>query len=463
MSVKLNNSPVVSAAPRRPLRWLAGLGRLAVLLAGLAATACSGKPDAPEAAMGTTPAIAPAAVVYTCPMHPQIIRDKPGDCPICGMNLVKRASLMTTVPTPGAAAGANTAGGIVPASNEQVLSRVRLVQPSPTADSATAIVAPGTITYDPRRFENVAARFAGRIERLYVRYQFQPVRAGQKLFDIYSPELVTEQQNLLFLLKANDPDDRALLNASRQKLQLLGLSAAQVGVVEQRGRPQLSVSVFSPVSGYVMETGPAAGGASAMSPPTNTAPAGTALEQTAPLAIQEGQYVERGQRVLQVANTDQVWARLQLYARDVAAVQPGQSVEITLNDRPQAPALQARVALLEPVLAGDAATVTARVYLPNPGGQLKIGQLVTGRITPPAVSGLWVPATAVVDLGTRQVVFRQQPDSPRLLAVAVVTGARRGTQVQVVRGLRPNDRIAENGQYLVDSESFIKPVADAQQ
>ena len=456
MSVKLNNSPATSA-PRRPLRRLAGL---AVLFAGLAVLACSGKKSLREAATG---AATPAAAVYTCPMHPQIIRNEPGDCPICGMNLVKRASLMSSLPVPVAAAGADSAGGIVPASNEQVLSRVRLVQPSPTADSATAIVAPGIITYDPRRFENVAARFGGRIERLYVRYQFQPVRAGQKLFDIYSPELVTEQQNLLFLLKTNDPDDRALLTASRQKLQLLGLSAAQVRAVERRGRPQLSVSVFSPVSGYVMETAPATpGGALGMSQPGSTTPAGTALEQAAPLTIREGQYVERGQRVLQVANIDQVWARLQIYARDVAAVQSGQPVEITLNDRPQALALHARVALLEPVLAGDAATVTARVYLPNPGGQLKIGQLVTGRITPPAVSGVWVPATAVVDLGTRQVVFRQQSDSPRLLAVAVVTGARRGTQVQVVHGLRSNDRIAENGQFLVDSESFIKPVADAQ-
>ncbi|WP_158011031.1 efflux RND transporter periplasmic adaptor subunit [Hymenobacter lapidarius] len=460
--MKLNNSPA-SAAKRRPSRWLAGLGRLAVLLAGLAATACSGKPDAPA---GDPAAATPAAeaAVYTCSMHPQILRDEPGDCPICGMNLVKKANMMTTVPVPAASATGTNAGGTVPAPDEQVLSRVQLVQPSPTADSATTIIAPGAIAYDPRRFENVAARFGGRIERLYVRYQFQPVRAGQKLYDIYSPELVTEQQNLLFLLKTNDPDDRALLKASRQKLMLLGLTAAQVRAVEQRGRPQLSVSVFSPVSGYAMETGPAvAAGASGMSQQNSAVPEGTALEQTAQLAIREGQYVERGQRVLQVANTDQVWARLQLYARDVAAVQPGQPVEITLNDRPQSPALQARVALLEPVLAGDAATVTARVYLPNPGGQLKIGQLVTGRITPPAASdGLWVPATAVVDLGTRQVVFRQQPDSPRLLAVAVVTGARRGTQVQVVRGLRPDDRIAENGQYMVDSESFIKPVADAQ-
>ena len=457
MSVKPNNRPAALS-----LWWPGGWRALplaAGLLTGLAVAACSTKQQPAEMA-------APAAAdVYTCSMHPQIIRNAPGDCPICGMTLVKKVSATAPAALPTAAESRADSSAVVPAPNEQVLSRVRLVRPSRTAIAAV-ITAPGTIAYDPRRFENVAARFGGRIERLYVRYQFQPVRAGQKLYDIYSPELVTEQQNLLFLLQTHDPDDQALLNASRQKLRLLGLSAAQVRAVEQRGRPQLRVNVFSPVSGYVMETAPPAAtpaGLAAMSQPGGVAPAGAALEQAAPLAIREGQYVVRGQRVFQVVNTDQVWALLQVYARDVDAVRPGQPVEITQNDQPQAPPIKATIGLLEPVLAGDAATATARVYLPNPDGQLKIGQLVTARITQAAAAGLWVPATAVVELGTRQVVFRQQPRSARLLAVSVVTGPRRGTQVQVVRGLRAEDQIAENGQYLVDSESFIKPVADVPQ
>ena len=459
MSVKSNNNPA-AMNPRWPALWRA-LPLAGILLAGVMVASCSPKKTEPE-----TTATTVAADIYTCPMHPDIIRHEPGQCPVCGMNLVKKTRVRpadaSTKPMPAADKDGLTA--VVPAPNEQVLSRVRLIRPSRTAESAV-ITAPGTIAYDPRRFENVAARFGGRIERLYVRYQFQPVRAGQKLYDIYSPELVTEQQNLLFLVQTHDPDDKALLNASRQKLQLLGLSAAQVRAVEQRGRPQLSLSVFSPVSGYVMETAaPTAttAGAPAMGQAGSSTPAGAALEQAAPLAIREGQYVTRGQGVFQVVNTDRVWARLQVYARDVAAVQPGQPVEVTLNDQPQAPPIKATIALLEPVLAADVATVTARVYLPNPDGLLKIGQLVTARITQAAAAGLWVPATAVVELGTRQVVFRQQSDSPRLLAVPVVTGPRRGTQVQVVRGLRADDQIAENGQYLVDSESFIKPVADVQ-
>lgn len=458
MSAKSNNS--AAAMSLRWPGWWRALPLAALLLVGLVVESCSSKKRVPETAAAT------AAAVYTCPMHPDIIRHEPGQCPVCGMNLVKKASSRPA----GAATKSmpptdkNDLAAVVPNPNEQVLSRVRLIRPSRTAEAET-ITAPGAIAYDPRRFENVAARFGGRIERLYVRYQFQPVRAGQKLYDIYSPELVTEQQNLLFLLQTHDPDDQALLNASRQKLRLLGLSAAQVRAVEQRGRPQLSLSVFSPVGGYVMESAAkvlpnaAPGMNSAQQPVAGSA----ALEQAAPLAIREGQYVDRGQGVFQVVNTDQVWALLQVYARDVAAVRPGQPVEITRNDQPQAPPMRGKVALLEPVLAGDAATVTARVYLPNPAGQLRIGQLVTARIAAPVSAGLWVPATAVVELGTRQVVFRQQSDSPRLLAVPVVTGARSGTQIQVVRGLGANDWIAESGQYLVDSESFIKPVADVQQ
>ncbi|WP_426059160.1 efflux RND transporter periplasmic adaptor subunit [Hymenobacter sp. B1770] len=452
MSVNWNNSLTARA------QWL-----VIALLAGALLGGCAEQKGADEAA-GTSA----ATDVYTCPMHPEIIRNEPGKCPVCGMHLVKKAGSPPASPASAStrATGPNDSAR-VPSPNEQVLSRVRLIRPVRAAEAA-AITAPGAITYDPRRIENIAARFAGRIERLYVSYSFQPVRRGQKLYDIYSPELVTEQQNLLFLLQTNDPDDHALLQASRQKLRLLGLSAAQVRAVEQRRRPQLSISVYSPVSGYVME--PAAqpnssGAASSMiaAPMPGPSSTGAALEQTAPLAIREGQYVERGQRVFQVVNTDQVWARLQVYAADVAAVQRGQPVEITLNDQPDAPPRRATIALLEPVLAGDAATVTARVYLPNPGGQLKIGQLVTARISLPAAAGLWVPATAVVELGTRQVVFRQQARSSRLLAVPVVTGARSGTQVQVVQGLNANDQITENAQYLVDSESFIKPVAHAQQ
>lgn len=445
----------VNSNSKFPTRWL----RVAGLLVGLVVAGCSSRSE--QSGPPETTAAAPALGVYTCPMHPQIIRSAPGDCPICGMTLVKKVSATAASLAAGAPTDSTT---LVPAPNEQVLSRVQLVRPASTA-SAAPLTAPGVIGYDPRRLENVAARFGGRIERLYVRYQFQPVRAGQKLYDIYSPELVTEQQNLLFLLSAHDPDDQALLTASREKLRLLGLSAAQVQAVERRGRPQLSLSVYSPVSGYVREaaSAPAPAAESGMSagPPPPAAPGGTVLEQAAPLAVREGQYVEPGQGVFQVVNTDQVWARVQVYARDVAAVRPGQPVEIILNDQPQAPPLRAKVALLEPVLVGDDATVTARVYLPNHQGQLKIGQLVTARITAPAPAGLWVPATAVVELGTRQVVFRRQAGSPRLLAVPVATGPRRGTQVQVLQGLGPQDQIAENGQYLIDSESFIKPVANA--
>ncbi|MBO3269963.1 efflux RND transporter periplasmic adaptor subunit [Hymenobacter defluvii] len=377
---------------------------------------------------------ATAEEYYTCPMHPEVVQDSPGKCPVCGMFLVKK--------TTGPAVDADTSALPTPASSAVTPTDVQLVHPTFAAETTT-ITAPGVISYDPRQFERVSARVGGRIERLYVRYRFQPVKKGQKLYDIYSPELLTEQQNLLFILK-NKPVDEALLTSSRRKLELLGLTTGQVRAVEKSGRPQLRISVYSPANGYVTEVGAAA-------------EADGALEQAGPLGIQEGDYVQTGQPVLQLINTTTVWALLQVYATDLAHVQPGQDVEITLNDAPQAAPRQGKVALVEPLITSAEPTATARVYLSNSGQQLKIGQLVTGRIQPATqATGLWVPTAAVLDLGTRQVVFRQQDN--QLQPVAVVTGARTGNQVQITRGLTTQDQIAANAQYLTDSESFIEPV-----
>ena len=404
------------------------------LLLSLLLAACSGR----EAPVDTAAVLSgdPAADLYSCPMHPSIIRHAPGQCPVCGMNLVRKVVSGPTSDTATAVPTAVVAGPSV--------ARGQLVHPVRQA-VALDVTAPGTIGYNPRRVRNVAARFGGRIERLYVRYQFQPVRAGQKLYDIYSPELVTEQQNLLFLL-ARAPADPVLLTASRRKLQLLGLTAGQLRAIEQSRRPQLRLSVFSPTDGYVLAPGSLA--------PTTAAPAGP-LEQTTILPVREGDYVTMGQTLFQVVNTEQVWARLQLYPAAVAAVRVGQVVEIRLDDQPQAPPRPGTVAYLEPVVESAASTVTARVYLPNPGGQLQIGQLVTGHIRVPAAAGLWVPATAVVDLGTRQVVFRQVGD--QLNPVTVAAGPRRAGQVQILRGLTTIDLVARDAQYLTDSDELIAP------
>lgn len=399
-----------------------------VVLLLLLATSCSTEQQPSEHTHAT------AGEYYTCPMHPEVVQDGPGKCPVCGMFLVQK--------TTGPAADADTSALPAPAGSAALPADVQLVHPTTGAEKTT-ITAPGVISYDPRHFERVSARVGGRIERLYVRYRFQPVKKGQKLYDIYSPELLTEQQNLLFIRK-NKPIDETLLTASRRKLELLGLTAGQVRAIEKSGRPQLRISVYSPASGYVTEATPATG-------------AGNALEQASPLAIREGDYVQAGQPVLQLINTHTVWALLQVYAADLARVQPGQTVEITLNDAPQASPRTGKIALVEPLITSAAPTATARVYLSNSSQQLKIGQLVTGRIQPATqTAGLWVPAAAVLDLGTRQVAFRQQDG--RLQPVAVVTGARAGNQIQITRGLTAQDQIAANAQYLTDSESFIEPV-----
>ncbi len=173
-------------------------------------TGCKGQAHGPESTAPAQPVATSAAQQYTCPMHPQIIRDEPGSCPICKMDLVPK--LMSN----DAAASVGTdLDNVLADPNAAVLSRVATVQPVPAGAAAAGGIAgadtltlPGVVEYDPRRSRVVAARFGGRIERLLVRFNYQPVRQGQKLLDLYSPELVTAQQEYIFILE-NDADNPA--------------------------------------------------------------------------------------------------------------------------------------------------------------------------------------------------------------------------------------------------------------
>ncbi|MEZ0612289.1 efflux RND transporter periplasmic adaptor subunit, partial [Fibrella sp. WM1] len=154
------------------------------------------------------------ATEYTCPMHPQIVQSEPGSCPICGMDLVKKAQ-------PGA--GDSVAvdadlNALLKPTNALVVANVATVQPERRTEWVT-LTANGIVTYDTRRLYTIPARYGGRIEKLYVRYAYQPIRKGQKLLELYSPDLVTAQRELLYLLEA-DRTNTPLIASARQKLRL---------------------------------------------------------------------------------------------------------------------------------------------------------------------------------------------------------------------------------------------------
>ena len=438
---------------------------LLTLLAG-----CKGKAHGPAAQAPAQPVATAGAQLYTCSMHPQIVRDAPGQCPICGMDLVPKANGRTQ-------AAADTAGAglahLVTSPNGSVVSAIATVRPTAGAVSDTLSL-PGMVDYDPRRSRAVAARVGGRIERLLVRFNYQPVRKGQTLLELYSPELVTAEQEYVFLL-GNDADNAVLVSGARQKLRLLGLSESQLRALARTRRPDYRVAVFSPYDGYVVEnTGAAAspaplssagmaeasapaggmGGASGMSSGGETATAtAAAAAPTTALTLQEGGYVSTGQTLFQVVNTAQVWGLFQPGPGELAQLRPGQTLEVFVDGDPVHP-LTARVELVEPTYRAGASTPAVRVALPNARGLLRRGTRLTARLTSAAASGWWLPRAAVVDLGTRQVAFVRH--GLTFVPVTVQVGQRTAAQVQVRQGLSGAEDVAANGQYLVDSESFLQ-------
>ena len=202
-------------------RWDLKAGSVLLTLALL--TGCQGQAHGPESQAPAQPVASSAAMQYTCPMHPQIVREAPGQCPICGMDLVPKVLDNAAA----AAAAPADLGTVNQAPNAAVVAAVATVRPQAEGAMADTLTLPGVVEYDPRRSRAVAARFGGRIEQLAVRYNYQSVRRGQKLLELYSPELVTAEQELIFLLE-NDADNTVLVNGARQKLRLLGLTEGQL-------------------------------------------------------------------------------------------------------------------------------------------------------------------------------------------------------------------------------------------
>ena len=379
--------------------------------------------------------------IYTCPMHPQIIRDKPGQCPICGMELVKKVADAAQI------ADVQLESLLKP-TNQYVISNIA-VTAIKKEEEVAKIDALGRVEYDTRMIGNISARINGRIEKLYVRYKYQYIKAGQKIMEIYSPELLTAQQNLLFILK-NDAGNTSLIAAAKQKLLLLGMSSGEVQRIMQTGKALFAVTVYSNVSGHVHNAGE---GATAMRPQASSSSMTAINPSTEILNLKEGMYVQKGQGLFSVYNPSKAWALLDIYTDGQALIQKGQLVKITPEAAP-GKSFQGHIDFIEPFYREGSRTTSARVYFDNSSLRLPVGSQVRGSIFSSPAMRYWLPKEAVTSLGIDRIVFLKVTDGFRPLKVT--TGITVDNNIQITGGLSETDSVAIKAQFLIDSESFIK-------
>jgi len=252
---------------------------------------------------------------YTCPMHPQIIKHEPGNCPICGMPLVKKENVSREI--------SNMSLSTVLQSNNNTIASSMPTTTMKFSQQKIQLEALGSVNYDTRFMKTISSRVGGRIEKLYIKYRYQPIHAGDKVMEIYSPELLTGQQNLLFLVK-NDPGNTTLINAAKQRLLLLGMTENQLQKIITTRKTIFSVTVYSPYSGHVHESGN-----------MNVSESQNQMNVTQELRIKEGMYVEKGQPVFQVNNMNHVFVNLNFFPGENSLIKVGTPVTIFSEAAPE--------------------------------------------------------------------------------------------------------------------------------
>jgi RND family efflux transporter MFP subunit len=433
----------------RRMKWLAlSVAALLVIGGGVALTHEHWGRDATE---GTVLAAA-SADVYYCPMHPQYTSDKPGNCPICHMKLVKKEPVpapadapqqhqhgATSAPeaTP-ASAAPDAAGGtiFVPPQRQQLIG-VQIVEVQPRAMSKE-IRTVGKVAVDESRTSHVHAKVAGYIEQVFADYVGKPVKRGEPLFTIYSPELVATQQEFLIALRGHKqladspyPDvargAASLVEAARERLRLWDISDKEMEALEKEGKVKRALTIYSPASGIITQRE----------------------------AFQNGRYVSPEMDLYTIVDLSQIWILGEVYESDFPFVRVGQTAEIELPYANGARVLRGRIDYFFPFLNAQTRTGQVRVVFPNPGMTLKPEMYVNLKLESSLGQYLAVPSDAVFDTGTEQHVFVDKGNGyfePRRVEI----GAEADGYIALLRGVKRGERVVTAANFLLDSESRIK-------
>ena len=359
--------------------------------------------------------------IWTCSMHPQIRMDKPGKCPICGMDLIplEDAGKSQEIQSPGEIQMTESAMKIAD------IQTLAVAKEYPHKEMYLL----GKVKPDERNIAELTARFGGRIEKLFVNFTGQDVKKGEKLATIYSPALVTAQKELLEALAYKDSNPE-FYNAVRSKLRLWDLSEEQINGIEKNGEPLHYFEVLSPISGTV-----------------------TRRHVTA------GDYVKEGSPLFQVTDLSHVWVMFDAYESDLPWIRKGDRVKLSVKSVP-GKTFSGQVTFIDPVINPETRVARVRVELDNRDLQLKPDMFVNGVITSRIAENkkeLLIPKTAVLWTGKRAIVYVKVPgrEMPSFLLREIVLGPEVGEYFVVHSGLEEGEVITVNGVFKIDAAAQL--------
>ena len=360
---------------------------------------------------------------YTCSMHPQIMQDKPGTCPICHMELivVKRT---------------NTAADEIMLNDEQI--RLGNIQTDTIRNGIIGdkVILTATLNTDESKVNSINARIMGRIDRLYFKNMGDFVSKGAHLYDLYSEELNNAKQEYIAALEKQQTLDNSiidfnrLLQSAKQKLLLWGMSEAQVNELAKTKKASPLTSFYSNESGFITE-----------------------------LPVMEGQYVSEGSTVVKLANLSSLWAEAQVYTSQLSAIDLKGTATVQFPDIP-GKEWKGSIEFANPEIVSDSRLNLVRVSIPNPNGLLKPGMPAYVSIKSKELNTLTLPSDAVLRDGKMNVVWVQSGKNSYKMKM-VQTGLESGDRLEIKSGLQNGDVVVTRGAYLLNSEFVFKKGADA--